>query len=79
MFIFLPILIFFLSLLIYDLPNSDTHTNTFSKFCFSFGLEEHIGIDLSGNTDFMHIVFKKTGKASEVEVKDVKLNHPKEV
>jgi len=45
----------------------------------SFGLEEHIGIDLSGNTDFMHIVFKKTGKASEVEVKDVKLNHPKEV
>ncbi|KAL5184662.1 hypothetical protein HKD37_17G048336 [Glycine soja] len=105
----------------------------------SFGLEEHSGIDLSGNTDpehdisnntqgssegvehqtssvgdihrthvnesigdiqknaskkqvespnknieaedvkeISHVVFKETGKASEVEVKDVKLNHPEE-
>ncbi|KAL5184649.1 hypothetical protein HKD37_17G048330 [Glycine soja] len=77
----------------------------------SFGLEEHSGIDLSGNTDaehdisnntqenackkqvespnnnieaedvkeISHVVYKETGKASKVEVKDVKLNHPKEV
>ncbi|KAG4933643.1 hypothetical protein JHK87_047645 [Glycine soja] len=66
----------------YTKPGPDASHEQRAKFIRekdSFGLEEHIGIDLSGNTDFMHIVFKKTGKASEVEVKDVKLNHPKEV
>ncbi|KHN19107.1 hypothetical protein glysoja_041461 [Glycine soja] len=28
--------------------------------------------------EISHVVYKETGKASEVEVKDVKLNHPKE-
>ncbi|KAG4946986.1 hypothetical protein JHK87_042993 [Glycine soja] len=29
--------------------------------------------------EISHVVYKETGKASKVEVKDVKLNHPKEV
>ncbi|KAG4930877.1 hypothetical protein JHK84_047861 [Glycine max] len=98
----------------YTKPGPDASHEQRAKFIRekdSFGLEEHSGIDLSGNTDaehdisnntqenackkqvespnnnieaedvkeISHVVYKETGKASKVEVKDVKLNHPKEV
>ena len=40
---------------------------------------EHNNIEAEDVKEISHVVYKETGKASKVEVKDVKLNHPKEV